>query len=131
MNKVSSENITEGIKIIADPVYQPYHSSEKEKRFLFSYEITIINESAVGVTLRSRMWKVINSDGEEKIIRGEGVVGEMPFIAPGESYKYTSFSILDTPFGTMEGFYILQREDGDLIQAQISRFYLTAPIPHE
>ena len=130
MNKTSSENITEGIRIIADPVYQPYHSSERENRFLFSYEITIFNESEVGVTLRSRMWSIINSDGEEKTVRGEGVVGEMPFIAPGDSYKYNSFSILDTPFGTMEGYYIFEREDGDLIQAGIRRFYLTAPVNH-
>ena len=129
-NKTSSEKITEGIRIVADPVYQPYHSSEKEKRFLFSYEITIINESETGITLRSRYWNIINSEGEEKVVHGEGVVGEQPFLAPGETYSYTSFSILDTPFGTMEGFYLFEREDGDLIQAIIDRFYLTAPITH-
>ena len=78
--------------------------------------------------MRSRKWSIINSEGEEIIVRGEGVVGEQPFIAPGQTYKYSSFCVLDTPFGTMEGFYILEREDGDIIQASIGRFYLSVPV---
>ena len=76
--------------------------------FLFSYDISVVNEGSIGVTLRSRKWSIINSEGEEIIVRGEGVVGEQPFISPGETYKYSSFCVLDTPFGTMEGFYILK-----------------------
>jgi ApaG protein len=124
----ASDTTTDGIRVIAEPVFQPFHSSENEKRFLFSYDISVVNEGSIGVTLRSRKWSIINSEGEEIIVRGEGVVGEQPFIAPGESYKYSSFCVLDTPFGTMEGFYILEREDGDIVQASIGRFYLNVPV---
>lgn len=127
-SKTSSDTLTENIRVIAQPVFQPFHSSENEGRYLFSYDISIRNESSIGVTLRSRKWSIINSEGEEIIVRGEGVVGEQPFISPGETYKYSSFCVLDTPFGTMEGFFIMEREDGDIVQVDIGRFYLNVPV---
>ena len=127
-SKTSSDTLTDSIRVIAEPVFQPFHSSENEKRFLFSYDISIRNEGPIGVTLRSRKWSIINSEGEEIIVRGEGVVGEQPFIAPGETYKCSSFCVLDTPFGTMEGFFIMEQEDGDVLQVSIGRFYLNVPV---
>lgn len=124
MEILSSEVVSEGIRVTAMPLYQADHSSPSQKRFLFSYHIIIRNESSVQVTLKSRCWKIINAEGDEHEVRGSGVVGETPTILPGEFYEYDSFSILDTPFGTMEGFYILEREDGDVVQAKIARFYL-------
>lgn len=124
MDFISSESVTEDIRIRAIPAYQADHSSPDQNRFLFSYHIIIKNESKVPVTLKSRCWKIINAEGDEHEVRGSGVVGETPTIGPGEFYEYDSFSILDTPFGTMEGFYIFERKDGDIVKASVGRFYL-------
>ncbi|NQZ58718.1 MAG: ApaG domain, partial [Lentisphaeraceae bacterium] len=78
MNDISSEAITEGIRIVATPLYQPDHSSPEHDRYLFSYHICIINESRIQVTLKSRGWFIINSDGDEHEVHGSGVVGEIP-----------------------------------------------------
>ena len=120
----SSEAVTEAIRVTATPQYMPEHSSPADGKFLFAYNIKITNEGDTPVKLLSRKWTIINADGDENEVRGEGVIGETPMIEVGQCYEYNSFSILDTPFGTMEGHYIMQREDGDLIQVQISRFYL-------
>ena len=124
MDLISSESVTENIRVRALPAYQADHSSPEQDRFLFSYHIIIKNESDVPVTLKSRSWKIINAEGDEHEVRGSGVVGETPTVKPGEYYEYDSFSILDTPFGTMEGFYIFEREDGDIIKVSVARFYL-------
>ena len=124
MDFISSEVVTEKIRVRALPAYQADHSSPEQNRYLFSYHIIIHNESEVDVTLKSRCWKIINAEGDEHEVRGSGVVGETPTIAPGEFYEYDSFSILDTPFGTMEGYYILERDDGDVIKVEVARFYL-------
>jgi ApaG protein len=124
MSYISSECITERVRVRAIPSYQSDHSSPDQNRFLFSYHIIIHNESEVEVTLKSRYWKIINAEGDEHEVRGSGVVGETPTLAPCEFYEYDSFSILDTPFGTMEGYYIFEREDGDVIKVEVARFYL-------
>jgi ApaG protein len=124
MDFISSESVTEKIRVRAVPAYQADHSSPDQSRFLYSYHIIIKNESNAAITLKSRCWKIINAEGDEHEVRGSGVVGETPTIKPGEFYEYDSFSILDTPFGTMEGFYIFEREDGDVIKADVARFYL-------
>lgn len=124
MNLISSESVTESIRVQAFPAYQTDHSSPDQNRFLYSYHIIIKNESDATVTLKNRCWKIINAEGDEHEVRGSGVVGETPTLKVGESYEYDSFSILDTPFGTMEGFYIFEREDGDTVKVEVARFYL-------
>ncbi|MCM8530003.1 MAG: Co2+/Mg2+ efflux protein ApaG [Lentisphaeraceae bacterium] len=124
MDMISSEVVTEKIRVRALPSYQSDHSSPEQNRYLFSYHIIIHNESEIDVTLKSRYWKIINAEGDEHEVRGCGVVGETPTLKPGEFYEYDSFSILDTPFGTMEGYYIFEREDGDVIKVEVARFYL-------
>ena len=124
MNEISSEAVTEGIRVVATPTYQPDHSSPNQNRYLFSYHIRIMNESNVAVTLLNRCWYIINAEGDENEVHGSGVVGETPTLEPGNDYEYDSFSILDTPFGTMEGYYLFERQDGDTVKAKIARFYL-------
>jgi len=124
MDDISSEELSEGIRVIATPLYQPDHSSPEQNRYLFSYHICIMNESRTEVTLQSRTWFIINATGDENEVHGSGVVGETPTLRPGDVYEYDSFSILDTPFGTMEGSYLFQREDGDTFIAKVGRFYL-------
>ena len=116
-----------GIRIETTPRYESENSAPHLQRFVFSYTVRIINELDSAITLRSRHWLIVNADGGEREVRGAGVIGIQPSIPPGLDFSYESFSVLDTPFGTMEGAYLFEREDGDLIHVAIPRFYLHAP----
>ena len=79
--------------------------------------------------LLSRRWVIINGDGDREDVAGRGVVGKTPSLAPGDMFEYTSFCPLDTEWGTMEGTYQMQREDGTLFDIVIGRFYLAVNAP--
>lgn len=89
--------------------------------------MTIKNHSLCSATLLSRYWLITDANGKEVEVEGEGVVGETPVIGPGETYKYTSGAILDTPVGTMQGHYTLRNEFGSEFEAPISVFRLACP----
>lgn len=123
-NYPNSEKITEGIRISVSPEYVPSNSNPDRNEFLFKYKIRITNESDETVTLLRRYWLIINSDGDEEIVEGEGVVGYTPFILPGQYFEYESFCPLNTSWGTMEGHYVMRKENGEEFNAMIDRFYL-------
>jgi len=75
----------------------------------------------------SRKWIITDADGDTEIVDGPGVVGEQPVLGPGESFEYTSFCPLATPFGSMHGYYRMLRPDGQRFDAVISPFHLAAP----
>lgn len=124
--KTASEAVTRDIRVVVRPRYEPDHSHPQEKRFIFSYHVTITNESPSAVKLLSRHWIVINGEGDREDVRGPGVVGFTPTLAPGESFSYTSYCPLNTDFGTMEGSYRLEDEGGNEFDVAIGRFYLAA-----
>ena len=95
-----------------------------EHRFLFGYRIVIVNEGKITVTLRSRHWVIIDGNGTIEEVRGEGVVGQQPKLAPGDGFKYTSYCPLRTEWGTMEGTYLFETEKGETLDVKIGRFYL-------
>ncbi|MGS2719713.1 Co2+/Mg2+ efflux protein ApaG [Paraglaciecola aestuariivivens] len=96
-------------------------------QFPFAYTITITNQGQQAVQLLNRYWLITDGDGKKTEVQGPGVVGEQPVIETGESYEYTSGAILDTPVGTMQGFYEMQWADGELFQAPIEVFSLAVP----
>lgn len=116
-----------GISIQVKTQYLAEHSSPLSRRFAFAYTITITNNGDEPVQLLRRHW--IITDGNRKVeeVRGDGVVGQQPWIAPQQSYHYTSGAVLETPVGTMEGSYDMQRENGDVFMALIPRFTLAKP----
>lgn len=124
---LGSEAITEGVRISVEPSYMPDHSNPAEPQYLFAYRVRIVNEGEAPVTLISRAWRIVDAEGEPSEVRGPGVIGEQPTIAPGETYEYASYCPLKTPWGTMEGSYRMRRPSGDSFDAAISRFYLVAP----
>lgn len=125
-----SDTVTDGFRVTVQPCYMIEHSKPAEGRFLFSYTITIANESPRRARLRSRHWIIVDADGERNDIRGEGVVGETPMLAPGTSYRYSSFCPLPTEWGTMEGTYLMEADDGEVFEIAIARFYLVASPVH-
>jgi ApaG protein len=122
-----SVTITEGIRVAVSPAFLPEHSDVEEGRYVFGYRIKLTNESSERVQLLSRRWIIIDGEGQRSEVEGEGVVGEQPVIEPGESYTYSSFCPLATPWGTMEGSYTFADQTGREFQVEIGRFFLTLP----
>ena len=115
------------IDVRVEPAYLAEQSDPDEDRYAFSYTVTLENTGAVGARLRSRRWVITDSDGHVQKVQGEGVVGEQPYLEPGERYQYTSGALLKAPVGTMEGSYHMVADDGTEFDTPIPRFTLAGP----
>jgi ApaG protein len=122
-----SSTITEGIRIQVRAAWWPERSNPDGGQWAFTYTITITNEGPVQATLRSRHWIITDATGHVEEVRGEGVVGQQPTLGEGESFEYTSWAMLRTPFGSMTGEYLMERADGATFEARISTFSLSQP----
>ncbi len=107
--------------------YIPEQSDPDNQRYVFAYTINILNKGTIRAKLLSRHWLITDADGKVQEVRGPGVVGEHPDLAPGESFTYTSGAIIETPVGSMQGSYQMQAADGVLFDAEISPFSLSDP----
>ncbi|OGS91564.1 MAG: Co2+/Mg2+ efflux protein ApaG [Gallionellales bacterium GWA2_60_18] len=107
--------------------YLPDQSDEAGNRFVFSYTINIVNLGGVSARLISRHWIITDAHHHVQEVRGQGVVGEQPLLAPGQSFEYTSGTVLTTQVGTMQGSYQMQAEDGALFEVDIPQFVLSVP----
>ncbi len=121
------ENEKSGIEISVKTVYLPGRSNPDENRYFFAYTITIRNQGARVAQLLSRHWVITDADGNRQEVRGEGVVGKQPVLAPGESFEYTSGTFLATPVGTMKGSYQMIAAEGARFEADIPEFVLSYP----
>lgn len=120
--------ITKGIKISVTTLYNDEASHAEHSQHLFTYLVTIENNSDYSVRLLRRHWHIFDSCGEYSEVEGEGVVGEQPVIAPGEAYEYSSHCNLKTELGKMYGSYIMERtEDHAQFVVHIPEFYMVAP----
>lgn len=124
-----SEATTEGIRVRAVAAYIPGQSDPARSQFVFAYKITIANEGLKRARLLSRHWVIINGNGDREDVEGPGVIGKTPMLAHGDVFEYTSFCPLNTEWGTMEGTYHMQRDDGTLFDVVIRRFYLAMNAP--
>ena len=115
------------VQIVAQVKYLAEQSDEADNRFVFSYTITLTNNGDGAVQLLSRHWIITDGDNQVQEVRGQGVVGEQPVIKPGQSFGYTSGTVLSTPVGTMTGSYQMMTEDGTKFEAPIPRFVLSVP----
>lgn len=122
----TSSAVTDGIRVRVQSQYLADQSSPPD-RYVFAYTITISNESTTHAQLRTRHWIITDGRGSVEEVRGDGVVGEQPRLAPGQSFQYTSGCVLKTPVGTMQGTYRMWRDDGSYFDAQIAAFSLASP----
>jgi ApaG protein len=121
-----SDVTSHGIRVGANAFYLPDESTPEENEYVFGYRVVILNESDRTVTLLTRHWDLIDAEGELREVDGEGVVGQKPRLAPGEAFKYHSFAVLGTDWGTMEGHYDFRAEDNhEQLRVAVGRFYLT------
>lgn len=107
--------------------YIPEQSDPDQNRFVFAYTVTISNEGQVPAKLLARHWIITNADGKVEEVEGEGVVGEQPYLNPGEQFQYTSGTVLETPVGSMHGTYQMVADDGVEFEAEIPVFTLSVP----
>ena len=123
-----SDTTTRGIRIEVQSAYMPERSAPGDGEYLFEYHVRISNVGAETAQLVSREWIITNADGEVERVKGPGVVGEQPVLAPGGSFEYRSFCPLKTSVGSMHGSYQMVTADGDQFDAIITPF--TLAIPH-
>lgn len=128
MEAIGSEQTTDGICVKVTPAFQPQHSHPEQNQYFWTYTITISNQSARTVQLRSRHWIITDGNGHVEEVRGEGVVGQQPVLEPGEEFIYTSGCPLQTPTGSMRGTYSMIDPDGDEFTVAIAPFLLESEI---
>ncbi len=107
--------------------YIEEQSSPEQDHYVFAYTITIINNGDQSAKLLSRRWVITDANKKVLEVRGEGVVGEQPYLSPGGQFIYTSGTMLETAVGTMCGSYEMQAEDGSTFDAAIDEFILSIP----
>jgi ApaG protein len=115
------------IKVSVRSDYLPEQSQATERQFAFSYTVTIENLGSTAAQLLDRHWVITDTNGKVQEVRGEGVVGEKPYLKPGQSFRYTSGTLLETPVGSMHGSYGMIADDGTRFEAQIPPFSLAIP----
>lgn len=121
------EQKTNGVIIRVEPDFELDESEPAEHLFVWSYTVEIENASEEEIQLLTREWRITDARGRTRIVRGDGVVGEQPVLAPGERFRYTSGAPLNTPSGFMSGHYGMRGSDGRLFDAMIPPFPLDDP----
>ena len=121
------EATTRGVCVRVAPRFLEEDSHPDLNRYLWAYHIRIENHSTLDVQLRDRHWVITDAHGRIEEVRGEGVVGQQPLIAPGESYDYVSACPLSTPSGMMQGEYGMVDAHGLLFHVDIPPFSLDSP----
>lgn len=107
--------------------FMPHQSRPGDNRYVFAYTITLRNTGEIPAQLLSRHWIIADANGKIEEVRGDGVIGEQPWMRPGDHYEYTSGAILETPVGTMHGSYQMLADDGTRFDAPIPAFTLSIP----
>lgn len=102
-------------------------SRPNDNRYVFAYTITLRNEGSVPAQLLARHWVITDANGKIEEVRGDGVVGEQPWMRPGDDFEYTSGTVLETPVGIMGGTYQMLADDGTRFDAPIPHFTLSIP----
>lgn len=115
------------IEVEAVTQYLDNQSQPEKDRYVFAYTITIRNHGTTPAKLLARHWVITDANGHVQEVRGEGVVGEQPHLAPGENFRYTSAAMITTPVGVMRGKYHMVADDGERFDAEIPSFTLAIP----
>jgi ApaG protein len=119
--------VTRQIEVTVKPNFVPEQSSPDHSRYFWSYTIVITNLGDETVQLKARHWIITDATGRQQEVRGEGVIGEQPVLAPGERYEYTSGVPLSTTSGFMTGRYMMVNESGERFEIDVPTFSLDSP----
>ncbi|MEN9344993.1 MAG: Co2+/Mg2+ efflux protein ApaG [Bacteroidota bacterium] len=120
--------ISNSVKIEVRPKFNELQSDIEQNEFFFTYYVHISNLGNETIQLMQRQWDIVDSVGEHKCVKGEGVVGEQPVLLPGDTYEYYSGCLLKTGFGKMSGAYVFKvLQSGALFESEIPEFTLQLP----
>ena len=122
-----STAVTDGIRVEVQSDFRADRSEPQAHRWLFAYTVTIRNEGSAPAQLLARHWVITDGTGHREDVIGDGVVGQQPRLEPGESFRYTSYCVLRTTHGSMQGEYRMVRDDGGAFDADIAQFSLMIP----
>jgi ApaG protein len=121
--------VTQGVKVTVETEYQPTYSSPSQYHYVFTYRITIENQSEFTVQLLRRKWHISDAGFSSREVEGEGVVGQQPVLEPGQSHQYVSGCNLKSGIGKMVGSYLMERIiDGHKFSVNIPAFTMVAPM---
>jgi len=123
MNEKSSYTID----VQVETRFVPDQSKPGDNRYVFAYTVTLRNAGDVPAQLLTRHWIITDANGKTEEVRGDGVVGEQPWMRPGDDFQYTSGAVLETAVGTMVGSYQMLADDGTRFDAPIPPFTLSIP----
>ena len=118
---------TKDIHVHVVPSFLDEQSEHDDGVYFWAYTVEIENKSEQSVQLKSRYWSITDALGQVREVRGPGVIGQEPVIAPGKSFSYTSGAPLTTPSGFMTGSYQMEYETGELFNVEIPAFSLDSP----
>lgn len=116
------------IQILVTTNYLDDQSDPDAHRYVFAYTITITNTGLEPARLLNRHWIITDANGKVEEVKGKGVVGEQPYLKPGEEFRYTSGTVIGTPVGSMHGAYEMLGDDGARFEAEIMPFSLAQPM---
>lgn len=117
-------SVTEGIEISVTARFEEHESNVRLEKYVYSYEVTITNTNNFPVRLTKRKWRIFDASGSISLVQGDGVIGLIPVIKPGEYHQYSSWSQVKSPLGTMSGSYLMEKEGGDSFWVEIPEFDL-------
>ncbi len=115
------------IKVQVATNYIDDQSEPRCNQYVFAYTIKILNQGSIAAQLISRHWIITDANGKIQEVDGDGVVGEQPYLSPGEEFSYSSGAILETPVGSMHGIYRMVADDGITFDAPVAPFTLAVP----
>lgn len=118
---------TRGVVVTVEPAFDHERSAPDSDAYFWTYTILIRNAGGETVQLVERQWDIVDAHGKRFEVKGPGVVGEQPILAPGESFRYTSGVPLATPSGMMSGSYRMRGEGGEMFDVEIPAFSLDSP----
>ena len=122
-----SHDLNPRIRVDVETSYVADQSDPGDQRFVFAYTITIRNQGSTPARLLARHWIITDANGKVQEVRGDGVVGEQPYLKPGQGFRYSSGAVLETPVGAMQGSYQMVADDGERFDAPIPPFRLAIP----
>ena len=121
--------ITQGVRVTVETEYQPSYSSPSQYHYVFTYRITIENQSDFTVQLMRRHWHIYDAGFTAREVEGEGVVGQQPVLEPGQVHQYVSGCNLKSGIGKMTGTYQMEKiVDGTKFSVNIPEFTMVAPL---
>jgi len=127
MMETADEMQAHDIKVDVETSFLAEQSDPGRSRYVFAYTITIRNEGSAPARLLTRHWIITHANGKVQEVRGDGVVGEQPYLKPGQGFRYSSGATLETPVGVMQGSYQMIADDGERFDAPIAPFRLAMP----